>query len=536
VIKGFRQIAVLTVLSRILGMLRDVAFAYFLGAGALMDGWAIAFKIPNLSRRLFGEGAAASSLIPVYSEQLHRDPRQATKLALSVVTAIFLLLSAITVLGEVFIWSYYHFWAFHEGSRLKLALAGVMLPYMVLICVVAILAGILNVHRHFAAPAAAPAVLNVLIIAALFVGGWVLRVPQRSLVFILAATVLVAGLVQVGIQLPPLWGRGIRLRPVLEVRSQPFRRVILLMGPMVLGLAATQINTLVNDFVALWLSGSAEKGQSFSLLGHLIHYPLWEGAVSHLFYAQRLYQFPLGVFGISLATAIFPVMSADAARQDFTGLCGTVSRGLRCTVFVALPATVGLLLISRPLVAVILQRGEFTGADTGQTAVTLSFYTLGLMGYFAQQVLTRAFYSLQESGVPARSAVWAVFLNLVLSLTLVWPLGAGGLAAATALCSYVQVAILALALHRRFGRAVLAGLGRALGDTAFATLCMAAAVVAGRSLLGGRSAALTLPAAVLAGVTIYVATARLLRIEMLSLLWERRRSAPAQEFVKGGNL
>ena len=527
-IKGFRQIAVLTILSRILGMLRDVAFAYFLGAGALMDGWAIAFKIPNLARRLFGEGAAASSLIPVYSEQLHRDPKQATKLALSVVTAIFLLLSAITVLGEAFIWSYYHFWAVHDGARLKLALAGVMLPYMVLICVVAVLAGILNVHRHFAAPAAAPAVLNVFIIVALLVGSWGLKVPQRSLVFLLAATVLVAGVVQVGIQLPPLWGRGIRLRPALDVRSQVFRRVILLMGPMVLGLAATQINTLVNDFVALWLSGSAEKGPSFSLLGHIIHYPLWAGAVSHLFYAQRLYQFPLGVFGISLATAIFPVMSADAARQDFAGLCGTVSRGLRCTVFVAMPATVGLLLISRPVVAVSLQRGQVTDADTGRTAVTLSFYARGLMGYFAQQVLTRAFYSLQESGVPARSAVLAVFLNLVLNLTLVWPLGAGGLAAATAICSYVQVAILAAVLQRRFGRAVLAGLGRALGDTAFATLCMGAAVVAVRYLLGGRSTALVLLAAVIVGVTAYVAAARLLRIEMLSLLWERRRSPRAE--------
>lgn len=525
----------LTILSRVFGMLRDVGFAYFLGAGALMDGWAIAFKIPNLARRLFGEGAAASSLIPVYSEQLHRDPKQATRLALSVVTAIFLLLAAVTVLGEAFIWFYYHFWAVHDGAKLKLALTGVMLPYMVLICVVAILAGILNVHRHFAAPAVAPAVLNVLIIAALLVGGWALRLPQRSIVFILAVTVLVAGVVQVGIQLPPLWSRGIRLRPALDVRSQVFRRVILLMGPMVLGLAATQINTLVNDLVALWLSGSAEKGQSFSFLGHIIHYPLWEGAVSHLFYAQRLYQFPLGVFGISLATAIFPVMSADAARQDFAGLCGTVSRGLRCTVFVAMPATAGLLLISGPVVAVLLQRGEFTDADTRRTAVTLSFYALGLMGYFAQQVLTRAFYALQESRVPAQSAVWAVFLNLVLNLTLVWPLGAGGLAAATSICSYVQVAILATVLHRRFGRAVLAGLGRALWDTALATLGMGASVVAVCYLLGGRSTALVLLAAVLVGVAVYVATARLLRIEMLALLWERRRSVPVQKSVGGGN-
>jgi putative peptidoglycan lipid II flippase len=533
-IKGFRQIVILTTLSRVLGMLRDVAFAYFLGASGLMDGWAIAFKIPNLARRLFGEGAAASSLIPVYSEELHRDPGRAHTLALSVVTAIFVLLSAITVLGEGFIWLYYHFLATHDGTRLKLALTSVMLPYMVLICVVAVLAAILNAHRHFAAPAAAPAVLNVSIIAALCIGGWILKMPQRSHIFIIAVAVLVAGLAQLALQLPPLWSRGIHIRPAWDVRSEPFRRVLLLMGPMVLGLTATQINTLVNDFVALWLSGSAEKGPSFTLLGRAIDYPLWEGAVSHLFYAQRLYQFPLGVFGASLATAVFPVMSADAARRDFAGLCRTVSRGLRCAVFVAMPATVGLLLISQPIVAAILQRGRFTRADTSETAVTLCFYALGLTGYFAQQVLTRAFYSLQESSVPAKSAVLAVLINLVLNLTLVWFLGTGGLAAATAICSYVQVAVLAAVLRRRFGSAILAGLGGAIRDTILATLCLTAAVVAVRHLLDGRSAALVLVAAVLTGAATYVAAARLLHIEMLSLLWARRDGA--REPVGDGSL
>ena len=535
-IKGFRQIAVLTILSRILGMLRDMAFAYFLGASGLMDGWAIAFKIPNLARRLFGEGAAASSLIPVYSEELHRDPKRANTLALTVATTIFVLLSAVTVLGEVFIWSYYHFVATHDGTKLKLALTGVMLPYMVLICVVAVLAGVLNAHRHFAAPAAAPVLLNVLIIVSLFVGGWVLKMPQRAHVFVLAATVLVAGFAQLGMHLPPLWSRGVHVRPAWDIRSEAFRRVVLLMGPMVLGLTATQINTLVNDFVALWLSGSPEKGTSFTFLGRAIDYPLWEGAVSHLFYAQRLYQFPLGVLGVSLATAIFPVMSAAVAQRDFSDLCRTVSRGLRCTVFVALPATVGLLLVSRPIVAAILQRGEFTHIDSGKTAVTLSFYALGLVGYFTQQVLTRVFYSLQESGVPAKSAVLAVFINLLLNLTLVWSLGTAGLAAATAICSYVQVVILATVLQRRFGRAILAGLGTAIRDTSLATLCMALTVVAARHLLSGRSTAFVLLAAVSAGTAVYVGVARVLRIEMLSLLWDRRGRASRHEPGTDGNL
>lgn len=520
-IKGFRQIAVLTIVSRILGMVRDMAFAYFLGAGALMDAWTIAFKLPNLARRLFGEGAAASSLIPVYSEQLHQDPQRARRLGLSVATAVFLLLTGITLLGELALWGYHHFFAVHEGTKLKLVLSGVMLPYMILICVVAVLGGVLNVHRHFAAPAVAPVLLNIFILAPLVAGSWLLQVSQRLTVFLMAFGVLVAGLAQMAIHLPPLWRQGIRLRPAFDFRSEAFRRVILLMAPMVLGLTATQINTLINDLVALWLSGSPEKGASFAFLGRAVNYPLWEGAVSHLFYAQRLYQFPLGVFGVSLATAIFPVMSAEAARRDFDGLRRTVARGLRCTVFVALPATVGLILVCDPLVAALFQHGEFKSGDTRQTALTLSFYAVGLIGYFAQQLLTRAFYALQESRVPARSAVLAVFANLVLNAILVWPLGLAGLAIATAVTSYLQVAILAVVLKRRLGWGVTSGLGGALRDTIIATACMAAAVVAARYLLHGRGTAVMLLGAVAAGSGVYVALARLLGTEMLSLLWHR---------------
>jgi putative peptidoglycan lipid II flippase len=518
---------VLTALSRVLGMLRDMAFAYFLGAGGLMDGWAIAFKIPNLARRLFGEGAAASSLIPVYSEQLHHDPRKANHFAMSVVTAVFVLLAGVTLLGEACLWLYYHFLATQDGARLKAALTGLMLPYMVLICVVAILGGILNTHRHFAVPAAAPVVLNVFLIAGLCLGGLVLHLPQRTTVFVVSGAVVLAGLVQLAMQAPPLWKLGVSLRPAWDVRSEPFRRVLLLMGPMILGLTATQISTLINDFTALWLSGSAEKGEFFSLLGHAIRYPLWEGAVSHLFYAQRLYQLPLGLFGVSLATAIFPDMSVDAAKKDFDSLGRTISWGMRCTVFVAMPATVGLLLISRPVVEVILERGEFSPADSAATAVTLSFYVLGLTGYFAQQILTRVFYSLQESSVPARTALIAVGISLVLNLVLVWPLGSGGLAAATAVCSYIQVAMLARALRRRLGPDVLRGVGRALCGTAVATICMGAAVGGVQYLMAHSSRVLSLGFSVLAGTLVFGAVAWALRIEMLSLFLGKGRHAAA---------
>jgi putative peptidoglycan lipid II flippase len=527
-IKGFRQIAVLTMLSRVLGMLRDMAFAYFLGAGVLMDGWTVGFKIPNLARRLFGEGAASSSLIPVYSAELEKDKNKADRLALTVVTAVFLVLVAAVLLGETIIWIYYRYFSVYQGTKLKLVLSGIMLPYAILICVTALLAGILNAHRHFAAPAAAPVLLNILIIMSLCFSRWFLGMPPRSQVLTLTVAVIFAGFIQLLIQVPPLRARGVSLRPAWDIHTDAFKKIFFLMGPMVIGLTATQINTLADDLIALWLSGSDEKGQFFTWFGRQIKYPVWEGAVSQLFYAQRLYQFPLGVLGISLATAIFPVMSSDAARKDFAALSQTVSRGLRSAVFVALPATAGLLMVGKPLVSVLFERGRFTAHDTGLTTWTLSFYVLGLIGYFAQQVATRAFYSMQDSKIPARSAVIAVFINIVLNLTLIWLLGTGGLAASTALCSYLQVTILVTVLRRRLGSGILEGLTWAAGKTIIATVCMCVVVLIvlafSRGLADGFKLLLTVPLA----VVVYILAARILRIEMLSLLMGSRQQKTQQ--------
>jgi putative peptidoglycan lipid II flippase len=440
------------------------------------------------------------------------------RLANTVVTVIFVALAGIVLLGEAIIWGYYKFFSIHAGTEIKLQLSAIMLPYMILICTVAILAGILNAHQHFASPAAAPIVLNIFIIGSLCFSGWVLGIKPGTQVFTVAVAVILAGMVQLFIQLPPLRGRGIYIRPAWQVRSEAFKKIIFLMGPMVLGLTVTQINTLADDFIALWFSGSPEKGQFFLWFGAQIRYPLWEGAVSHLFYSQRLYQFPLGVLGISLATAIFPVMSSDAARKDFSALCKTISRGLRCAVFIALPATAGLLLVGRPLISAIFQRGQFTPTDTVVTAGVLGFYALGLCGYFSQQVLTRAFYSMQDSRTPTQSALIAVAANIVLNLTFIWFMRTRGLAASTALCSYLQTVLLIVVLRRRLGSLILDGLAWTLVKTIAATLCMSAVVIIALGLLKSYSDIFKLLLAVPSAVVAYLLAAKLLRIEMLSLL------------------
>lgn len=529
-IKGFRQITSLTAVSRIFGFLRDIAYSHFFGANALLDAWTIAFKIPNLARRLFGEGAASASLIPIYSEELHKDRHQARQLVNTVVTVLFVLLAAIILTGEGIIWAYYKFFTSTSETRLVLSLTSIMLPYMLLVCMVAILAGILNVHRHFAAPAAAPIVLNIFIIGSILLTGWAFKLQPRQQLFFVAVAVLIAGLTQIAIQIPPLRSAGVSIRPGWKISSHAFRKIIILMGPMILGLTVTQINTLADDLIAWWFSASPEKGADFLLLGKTIAYPLQRGSVSHLYFAQRLYQLPLGVFGISLATAIFPVMSSFSAKKDFTGLSRMVSQGLRSCFFIAIPATIGLVAIARPLISLAFQHGQFSANDTDMVTWTLLFYALGLCGYFTQQLLTRAFYSMQDSKTPMTSALIAVVANIVLNLTLIWFLGTGGLAASTAVCAYLQVAILAVVLRRSLqkqgaGSLLLDGLAAALLKTIIATLCMSAAIAATLWLSKNYADIFKLLLVVPVAAAVYLLTAKFLHIEMLSLLTGRKQNA-----------
>jgi len=534
-IKGFRQIASLTALSRVFGLVRDIAYSHFFGANQLLDAWIIAFRIPNLSRRLFGEGAASASFIPVYSEALYKDRQQAAMLVNTVVTVLLMILAFLVLVGEAGIWLYYWLAARTDETQMILSLSSIMLPYMLFVCMVAILAGILNVHRHFAAPAAAPIVLNVFIIGTILSTAYLLKIEARSQLFYVAVAVLVAGVVQIALQIQPLYRCGVSIRPAWQVYSESFKKILLLMGPMILGLTATQINTLADDLVAWWFSGSEEKGRFFELLGAQIEYPMWRGSVSYLYYAQRLYQLPFGVLGISLATAIFPVMSADAARGDFAALRTSISKGLSGTVFVAIPATVGLIMIGRPLIAVMFEHGQFGRFhnDTDMVAWTLFFYSLGLCGYFAQQVVIRAFYSMQDSKMPARSAFLAVCVDIVLNLTLIWVLGTSGLACSTAACSYLQVIILVAVLRRRLGHGILDGLLstslKTLTATAFMWLVGAGIIYLMGKLPDSRlSNCLRLAVVVPSGAVVYLLAAKFLNIKMLSLL-TGARPVPVQE-------
>jgi putative peptidoglycan lipid II flippase len=390
-----------------------------------------------------------------------------------------------------------------------------MLPFAVFICDTAILGGILNVHRHFWAPAAAPVVWNLIIIAFSYFAAVIVKLPSERQVYVVAAGEVVAGVVQLWMQLGPLKRHGVVLRPRWDVHSAAFRRVLTLMGPMILGAAATQLNTLADNVIALGFSRADG-------------YPVSYGAVSYLYYAQRLYQFPLGVLGISLATAIFPELSTEAARGAYTRMMQVVSRGVRMSIFVAVPAAVGLILVARPLIAVLFEHGRFTPADTLDTASTMSFYTVGLCGFFIQQILVRAFYSTKDSFIPAMSALGSVVVNVILNLTLIWPLGTGGLALSTSICSYLQVIVLTAVLRKRHPAEMTEGLWATLWQTAAATALMGATGMGMLHLM--RTLPMTLRgdlcrvAGVVAACTaVYIGVSWLVRNEMLLLLAGRRK-------------
>lgn len=522
--KGFvssaRLISGLTLVSRILGLVRHVLCVSYFGT-ALWDHFVIPFQVPNLFRRLFGEGALSAALIPVYTEQLQRDEQTAKALARTVVSLLIILLGLVTLLGWVLLYLY---WQISRGgfeTQLRLQLAAIMLPYMILICAVGAIGGLLNVHRHFAAPAAAPILLNVCMIAAVLYFVRFFGDEPGDQLYGVAVAVLVAGCGQLLGQVPSLRRAGISLWPRINFADPGLKRIFKLMAPMMLGLSVMQINVLMDNGIATLFRPDSVSGTHFSFAGRMIAYPIEIGGVTALSCAQLLYQFPLGVFGIALATAIFPHLSAAAAKKDFAELGQTLNQGLRLAVFIAVPAALGLIVLRVPL-AGMFERGQFTPADTQRVAGTLLFYALGIGAYCVQHIVVRAYYSLQDSVTPVKVAVRMVALNLGLNLILIWPLGTGGLALSTAFCATIQVTILLRRLSRTYSLNVSVGLIAVVIKTTIAAFVMG---VVGYLLLGQVSSLsvwLQLAVVVPACAGVFALTSLALRTKEMKLLMVRK--------------
>ena len=450
-------ISLATFASRILGLVREAVIAFLFGAGMSADAFFVAFRIPNMLRRLLAEGSLSASFIPVFTEYHHkRGQRQAWELASTMICIVSVILVLVTILGVVAAPLIVKlvapgFKAIENKQQLTTLLTRIIFPYIFCIGLAALFMGILNSLHHFFAPALSPALLNISIISSALYFAPRFKEP----VIALALGVLLGGVVQLLFQLPFLKQKGMKFNVNFNLKHPGVRRIGRLMLPAMIGLAVYEINGLVDTLLASFLP---------------------PGSVSYLNYGNRLVQFPLGLFGIALGTAILPTLSRQAVEGDLNRLKDTFSMGLRLVLFVSMPAMIGLMILGEPIIQLLFQRGEFGYSATVGSAQALFYYAVGLCAYAGVKVTVPVFYALQDTKTPVKISIIAMTVNIFLNLILMGPLKHGGLALATALSSMLNMGWLLITLRKRLGnlggRMVLASFVRiALASALMGLLC-----------------------------------------------------------------
>jgi putative peptidoglycan lipid II flippase len=516
---GIVSLAVMA--SRVLGLVREMVFAYFFGASKSFanDAYVIAFRIPNLLRDLFAEGALSSAFVPVFSDYLiNKDEKQAFRLSNLVATGLIVVLGTFVVLGIVFAEPLVAFIApGFQGDpakfELTVRLTRIMMPFILLVALAAQAMGVLNARDRFGIPALSSSFFNVgsiiggVSVAALLTDPTfshpiraIVENPTEGIVG-MAYGVLIGGLLQYAVQLPSLRRAGFRYRPLLSFSDPGVRRMFGLMGPAVIGGAAVQVNVLINSNFASNIPGA--------------------GPVSWLSYAFRLMQFPIGVFGVAIATATLPAISRSAARNDEAGFRHTLASSIRLTFLLTIPSAVGLIVLGQPIIALIYERGHFGPGDTQHTAAALGFFAVGLSGYAAIKILAPAFYALGDSRTPMIISLGSMLTNFVMNWSLVGVMQERGLALSTSTVALGNCGLLYFIMRRRIhgleGRRTALAMAKIIFASALmGAVCWAVSSGAARVLgnhFTGRLANVVLSVAVSAGV--FYLTASLLKVEEL---------------------
>jgi putative peptidoglycan lipid II flippase len=498
-------VSLATLVSRVLGLVREQVFAAFFGAGFAVDAFQVAFRIPNLLRDLFAEGAMSAAFVPTLTKVQERDgPEAAMRLANLVVNFLLVTVSAVCLLGILFAdrlvpWMAPGFGAVPGKLELTTQMTRIMTPFLLLVALAAAVMGVLNTRRIFFVPAIAPTMLNLALIAS----GFVLSplCPRFGLQPIvgMAFGVLLGGLGQLLIQVPSLYGQGFRWRPLISFRDPGVLRIVTLMAPAAVGLAATQVNIFVNTLLASMLR---------------------QGSVSWLNYAYRLMPLPTARFGVASPSVTLAEVSRHAARREMPELKRTISFSLRFGLFLTLPATMILMALAHPIVALLYQHGRFGPEDSVQTAQALWGYAVGLSAFSAVRVLVPVYYSLGMTRIPVTISFVTIAVNVVLNIVLMNPLQHRGLALATSISSVLNFALLFEMLRRKIGPMGGRVLARAAGKIFIASLLAALAAFAVATGLGRAMGPASLTArfvVVLAGLLtasiVYLAATFTFRIE-----------------------
>lgn len=435
------SISFATSISRVLGFVREMVQAYFFGAGMVVDAFVTAFRIPNLLRDLFAEGALSAAFVPTFTREKERNGREAAwMLARRMITGLILVLGILSVLIVVFAPALVRLYApgFDDPEKIALTvtMTRILSPFLLFVALAAVAMGMLNSLGKFFIPALSPAAFNVATIA-----GVILLVPALTTAGIhpglsLAIGGIVGGALQFFVQVPSARAEGFRYRPVRPWPDPAVRHVLHLMVPAIFGLAATQINILVDNILA-------------SMQG--------EGPISWLSYAFRLKMLPMGVFGVAIATANMARVAHDAARDDLVGMRANLAAALRAAAFLTIPSTAGLIALSVPIVRVLLERGMFGPEDTRMTAAAVICYAIGIAGQSAVKILVPTYYAIGNTRLPVIATFWTVATKIVASFALIalFPrIGIAaflGLALATSFAGWVNFGVLYVAIRRHLG-------------------------------------------------------------------------------------
>jgi putative peptidoglycan lipid II flippase len=504
-----------TGLSRVLGLVREIVVAYFFGARGAINAFTVAFQIPNLVRALVADAALSSAFVPVFSELLEKGERaRAWRVASSLFWLLLLGLSGLTaafILAAPLIMPLF---GLPEGREdLAIRLSQILFPIVALLGVSGIVVGILNSYEHFTIPALTPVFWNLAIIAGLVIGV-PLADSEDSKLYVYAASIVVGTVIQVLLPIPWLAGRDGRLTVVLDVRDPAVRQTFGLMVPVMLGLGLINLNTVVGTFFAT----------------RYIDPEIAPNAIDKAF---RIYMLPQGMFSVAVATVLFPALARFAARRDEPGFRRTVALGLRQIAFLLVPASVVSAVLAEPIVRLLYQRGEFTPDQTPIVAGALAAFALGLTFNGMMLMLNRAFFSLQAPGIPTVVALGNLLLNTALYAAL-YRVGTWGIPLAISLANIVGTAALVVLLRRRLGRLDFAETARALLRVSVAAAVLAAVAYSVWRVLdealgrGFAGQAVSLVAALAAGLAAYLISCRLLgvrELEALLSLRSRARSA-----------
>ncbi|WP_207061716.1 murein biosynthesis integral membrane protein MurJ [Motiliproteus sp. SC1-56] len=423
-------VGLMTLLSRVLGLARDIVIAQGFGAGASADAFFVAFKIPNFLRRLFAEGAFSQAFVPVLSEYQAKRDRAAVKALVDRVAGSLGLtlsgLTAVAVLGAPVLTALFapgFYWGDSDKFDLTVDMLRVTFPYLLLISLTAFAGSILNSHGRFAVPAFTPVLLNLSLIGAV----WWLQPWLETPVMALAWGVLIAGIAQLLLQLPFLLRLGLLPRPRVDYRHPGVSQIIKLMIPALFGVSVSQINLLLDTVLASFLQ---------------------TGSVSWLYFSDRLMELPLGVFGIAIATVILPSLSRKYASRSGEAFAQTLDWALRMVLLIGLPAALALCLLAEPLIVTLFHYGALEARDVTMTAFSLRAYSLGLLAFMLIKVLAPGYFSRQDTRTPVKIGIWAMVANMGLNLALILPLQHAGLALATSLSAFLNAGLLLRGLLR----------------------------------------------------------------------------------------